>query len=158
MRKTLEAIGIIALAVLFWITYSALRGPDRLPDRIPTHFDLAGNPNAWGTPATLLFVPGLALALYLAITVVSQFPSAFNFPVRVTPQNRSRLEKLAVSMVTWLKVELVCLFVWIQAATINSARHQALGLSPLLLPVSLVAVFGTIAWHFVAMRRAAKPH
>jgi uncharacterized membrane protein len=154
MRKVLEAIGIACLAVLFWITYSALHGPEKLPNRIPTHFDLAGNPNGWGSPATLLLVPGLAVVLYLAISVVSMFPGAFNFPVRVTLENRPRLEKLAVGMMTWLKVELVCLFVWIQWSTIDAARHQTLGLSPTLLPVSLVGMFGTIAWHFVAMRRA----
>jgi len=155
MRKALEAAGIAALAVLFWITYSAFKGPERLPDRIPTHFDLAGNPNAWGSPSALLLLPGLAFVIYLAITLVSRFPSAFNFPVRVTPENRPRLEALALSMVTWLKMELVCLFLWIQSSTINSARHQTLGLSPMLLPASLAAVFGTIAWYFVAMRRAA---
>ena len=47
MRKTLEAVGLGALAVLFWDTYRALYGPDPLPDRIPTHFDIAGQPNGW---------------------------------------------------------------------------------------------------------------
>jgi hypothetical protein len=99
----------------------------------------------------------VGLVLYLSITVVSQFPSAFNYPVRVTPENRPRLEALAIGMITWLKVELVFLFLWIQSSTIDAARHQTLGLPLLLLPVSLLAVFGTITWHIVAMRRAVKP-
>jgi uncharacterized membrane protein len=157
MRKILEAIGIIALAVLFWITYRVFSGPSHLPGKIPTHFDLAGNPNAWGSPSMLLLLPGLALVLYLAISLVSCFPSAFNFPVRVTAENRLRLENLGVNMITALKVELVCMFTWIQATTINSARHQTLGLPPELLPASLAIVFATIAWYLLAMRRAARP-
>ncbi len=47
MRKTLEAISLGALAVLSWIAYSALHGSEPLPKRVPTHFDIAGQPNAW---------------------------------------------------------------------------------------------------------------
>jgi uncharacterized membrane protein len=157
MRKALEVIGAATLAALFWITLSAIHGPEQLPEKIPTHFDIAGNPNAWGTSSSLFLLPVVGLLLYLSITVVSQFSSVFNYPVRVTPENRPRLEDLAIRMITWLKVELVCLFLWIQMSTIDAARHKSLGLPLLLMPISLLAVFGTMTWHIVAMRRAAKP-
>ena len=156
MRKTLEAIGLAALAVLFWVTYRAFNGPDRLPARIPTHFDLAGQPNGWGSPSSLLLLPAVALAIYLSITLVSRFPSAFNYPVRVTPENHAQLEALALGMVAWLKVELVCLFTWIQWSILEDVRNGRSSLSPALLPVSIVAVFGTVGWHIVAMFRAAR--
>jgi hypothetical protein len=35
MRKSLEAISLIVLAVLIWITWQALNGSSPLPDRIP---------------------------------------------------------------------------------------------------------------------------
>jgi uncharacterized membrane protein len=157
MRQTLDAIALAALAVLFWITFCAFYGPGRLPARIPVHFDLAGRPDGWGTPAMLLLFPAVAFALYLLITLVARFPSAFNFPVRVTAENRPRLEAMAVQMVAFLKTELVCLFAWIQWCILASARNGQNSLSPALLPISLVAVFATIGWHFAAMRRAARP-
>ena len=157
MRKVLELIGAAALAALFWITCAAMTGPNRLPDKIPTHFDIAGNPNAWGSSSSLFLIPVVGLVLYLSITIVSQFPSVFNYPVRITPENRPRLQALAVHMITWLKVETICLFLWIQSSTIGSARHQALGLPLMLMPFSLLAVFLTMSWYIVAMRRAAKP-
>jgi uncharacterized membrane protein len=154
MRKTLEGIGILALAALFWMTHRAITGPNHLPDKIPTHFDAAGRPNAWGSSASLFLLPAVGLLIYLAITVVSRFPAAFNFPVRVTAKNRLRLEALAMQMITLLKVELSCLFLWIQWSTIDAARHQALGLPMLLVPVSLLAIFGTVIGHILAMRQA----
>jgi uncharacterized membrane protein len=157
MRKALEVIGAAALAAMFWMTWSALTGPNHLRDKIPTHFDVAGRPNAWGSSITLFLLPVVGSLIYISITVVSQFTSAFNYPVRVTPENRPRLEALAIRMITWLKVELICLFLWIQSSTIDAARHQTLGLPLLLMPVSLLAVFGTMSWYIVAMRRAAKP-
>ncbi len=156
MRKSLEAISLGGLAFLFWITWRALYGPQPLPGKIPTHFDLAGEPNGWGSPSTLLLLPAVALAFYLLITLVSQFPSAFNYPVRVTAENRPRLQARALEMIAWLKTELVCLFTWIQGSTIEAAQRGHGGLPPALLPVSLVTVFGTVAWHIVAMFRAGR--
>jgi len=156
MRKVLEAAGLGALAVLLWITYRALSGPDRLPDKIPTHFDLAGNPNAWGPPSTLMLLPAVALGVYLLITVVSQFPAAFNYPVRVTAGNRLRLEALSLQMITWLKVELACLFAWIQWSILEAVRSGKGGLSPALVPFSLAVIFGTAIGHIVAMFRAGR--
>ena len=155
MRKSLEFVGVAALLFLCAITWRALNGPNRLPDRIPTHFDIAGQPNGWGPPSSLWMVTAVALLLYVSITVVSFFPSAFNYPVRVTPRNRDALQGLALEMITWLKVELSCLFAWIRWATIDAVRHAHIGLSPLQLPLAL-AVFGTMTWYLVAMRRAGK--
>lgn len=152
----MEVVGVAALIFLFWLTYQATAGPNRLPDKIPTHFDLAGHPNAWGPTAYLYLLPVLGLVLYLAMTVVARFPSAFNFPVRVTPQNRAALEQIGQQLVAWLKVQLVCIFDWIQASTIAAARHESNDLSPWLMPLTLLVVFGTIGWHIAAMIRAGR--
>lgn len=159
MRKILEPIALAALAVLILITFRALYGPNRLPDSIPTHFDLAGRPDGWGSPLTLILLPAMGLFVYLLMTVVARFPSAFNYPVRVTSENRPRLQTVAIRMILWLKAELVCLFGWLQWSTIHAARHpgESLSAAHFMAPVSILLVFGTIGWHFVAMRRAAKP-
>jgi len=156
MRQTLEAIGLAALAVLCWITWRALYGPDPLPDRIPTHFDLAGSPNGWGPPSTLLFLPAVALGVYLLISVVAQFPAAFHYPVRVTPANYSRLQAISLQMIAWLKVDLACLFTWIQWSIIQVVRNGRGGLSPALVPLFLAIVFATAIAHIVAMFRAGR--
>ena len=156
MRKSLEAISLIVLAVLIWITWQALNGSSPLPDRIPTHFDAAGNPNGWGSPSPLWLLPVVAVALYLLITILTQFPKAFNYPVRLTAENRARLAALTLQMIAWLKVELVCLFAGIQWSIIDSIRQGEGKLSPALVPVFLVAVFATLGWHIAAMFRAAR--
>jgi uncharacterized membrane protein len=154
MRKSLEAIGLLALAVLFWITWSALYGPQPLPDRIPTHFNAAGQPNGWGPPATLWFLPMIGALLYGAMSVVARFPSSFNYPARVTPENRPRLEALALSMIAWIKTELVCLFALIQWSIVQAVRQVVWKMSPALVPLSIFVIFATIAGHAVAMGRA----
>jgi len=156
MRRILEYVSLPGLALLFYLTWRAFHGPNPLPDRIPTHFDLSGNPDGWGSPSVLLVLPVIALVLYLVITLVARFPSVFNYPVRVTEENRARLEELALTMIAWLKVELVCLFTGLQWVIIAAVRNGRGRLSPSLGPVVLVVIFGTVGWYIVAMFRAAR--
>lgn len=156
MRKTFEAISIAALAVLWGITWRALAVPGRLPDRIPTHFNAAGQPNAWGPPGALWLLPLVASGLYLIISLVSLFPAAFNYPVRMTPLSRPLFEALTLQMIACLKAELACLFLYIQWAILASVRSGHAGLSPLIVPLFLVAIFANIGWHLVAVVRAAR--
>lgn len=156
MRKTFQAISLAAIAVLWWITWSALAGSGPLPQRIPTHFNAAGEPNAWGPPGTLWLLPVVASGLYLFISLVALFPAAFNFPVRVTPLNRPLLEAITLQMIACLKAELACLFLYIQGTILASVRSGRGTLSPVMVPLFLVAVFANIGWHLVALFRAAR--
>jgi hypothetical protein len=100
-------------------------------------------------------LPVFGTLLYAIMTIVARFPGAFNYPVGVTPANRPVLEDLAVRMITWLKAEVMCLFVWILYETLEAARmgQGAIPLSSILLVV--VMVIATTGWYVMAMRRAA---
>lgn len=157
MRRVLEIVSLAALIVLLFITARALYGADRLPDRIPIHFNATGHADGYGSPRMLLIFPAFATAIYLLMSLVSRFPAAFNFPVRATPFNRKRLEELALSMIAWLKTEVVVFFTWIAWNAISAARSPDQRLSTALMPMLLVAVFVTCIAYTVAMFRAGAP-
>lgn len=157
MRKTLEGICLGLLGILFWFTYSALNGPERLPDRIPTHFDISGQPNAWGSPGFLWFLPMVALGVFVLLTVLGSIRfRRYNLPVRVTEANLPFIQDQTILMVAWIKCELLCLFVYVQWSILQSARDGAFRLSPLLIPVFLVVVFSTVGWNLAALIRGAR--
>lgn len=156
MRKFLEAVSLFALLMLFWITYQALAGLNRLPDRVATHFDAAGNANAWGPPTVLWVLPITAAGLYLLMTIVSRFPVAFNYPVRVTKDNAARLQAAALDMVALLKTELVSFFAILQWAIVRSARRGEGHIFALLVPALVIVVLSTVGWSLVAMLRAGR--
>ena len=156
MRKMLEIIALLMLLAVWGITAVSVLGSNSLPARIPTHFNVAGQPDGWGTPAMLWMMPGMAAATYLLMSLVARYPSSFNFPMRVHPAARRRLEALGLSMISWLKAEVICLFACIQYKTIEFARSGQGRLSPLFVPSAIVVVFGTILWHMGAMRRGAR--
>jgi uncharacterized membrane protein len=156
VRKTLVLITLAALAGLWAVTARAIYGAPPLPARIPTHFDAAGNINGWGGAQTLLLLPIVATCVIALLTVISFFPQTFSYPVSVTPDNRSRLEAIALSVMAWLKAELACLFLWIQYATIRSARAGRSELSAQLMVLAIAVIFATVAAHLVATVRAAR--
>ena len=155
MRKLLQILSLVALATLLWITWSALYGPNPLAGRIPTHFGPDGQPNAWGDPKMLLMLPAIAIFLYLLMTLASRYPASFNYPVRVTAQNRQRLERIALNMIAWLTVETVALFTTLQYFILQAIRTQHNALPPALMIVAIVLIFFTMAIHISAMRLAA---
>lgn len=156
MRKTLEIVALLLLLLTLGMTAYAVSGSTPLPARIPTHFNAAAQPDGWGRPSMLWFMPIVATVIYLLMGLVARHPAAFNFPMRTAPAARRQLEAIALGMIVWLKFEVLGLFAWIQYQTIQFARRGQGALSPVFLPAVLVVVFGTIVWHIAAMRRAAR--
>lgn len=156
MRRSLEFVSLIILGWMGWLTWSALAGPNPLPGRIPTHFNAAGNPDGWGTPSMLLLLPVVALALYAILTVVSRFPSAFNYPVRIRPQVREHVEAITLNMMAWIKAELVLLLAFLQSTMVRAAHGGDPRLHPLAVPAFIVLIFVTIGGHMVAVIRVAR--
>ncbi|MFZ0301963.1 MAG: DUF1648 domain-containing protein [Terracidiphilus sp.] len=157
MRKTAELLSLAALAVLGFVTINAFYGPHPLPNRIPTHFDSLGNVNRWGSSRSLLFFPVFTVAIYLLLTLVSRFPSKFNYPVKVTELNRAQLESMALSLLSWTKAEVLVFFVWMENAMVQAARDPERGLKPYPILAFVIALFGTLFGHIVAMFRARNP-
>jgi uncharacterized membrane protein len=151
MRKVLGAVGIATLGLLFLVTAIAVYGSDPLPERIPTHFDLSGHPDGYSSSTTIVILPFVALILYMFITIVARYPTLTHYPVEVTPENRSRLESLALGMMAWLKVEMVGIFACIQITVIQSAHHPEEVVSLLGLWIMLGTVIVTVIYYVVAM-------
>lgn len=98
-----------------------------------------------------------ASGLYLLISLVSLFPSAFSFPVRAAASvNRARMEALTLQMLAWVKTELACLFLYIQWSILQSVRKGNAALNPWFMPVFLAAMFATMIVHGVLVFRAAR--
>jgi uncharacterized membrane protein len=158
MRKWLEGVALVALGLQISITVRAFFGSDRLPERIPVRFDAMGHPTGWGSPAMLLLLPAITFIVYLLFTVVTRFPGAFNYPVKVTGVNRQKMQSLALDMMSWLKIEIVMLLTWMQWVTVEMGRNPGQQI-PSMTPIALVAVFATVSLYIVSMYRAGRePH
>ena len=69
MNKYLKEVVLWAFIVLPYIYLAAIW--DKLPSRVPTHFNLGGNVDAWSDKTTLLFLPGaLGLGVYFMMLLI----------------------------------------------------------------------------------------
>jgi uncharacterized membrane protein len=154
MRKVLETLSLACLAVMVWITYEAFNGP--LPERIPIHFDAAGNPNGWGPPSSLALLPVVAAGLYLLITVISMLPTRIKSAVKLTAESRERIQTLTRQMLAWMKAELTGLFLCLQWFILAGIREGTNDIPALAPPAFIVVIFDTVGWHLVAVFRAMR--
>ncbi|GAG16617.1 unnamed protein product [marine sediment metagenome] len=96
-----------------------------LPDRIPTHFDMTGSPDAWGPKSTLLILPAVTAFMYVLLAVACRFPHTFNYPVQITPENAQRQYRIALLVTRWFKVEMIGMFAYIEWGWIQVALGRA---------------------------------
>ena len=97
-----DVLGAVCLLVMFLLV--ALYW-NELPELIPTHYGIDGQPNAWGGRGAILVLPILSLILFASLTLVRFLPDRFyNYPVSVTEENRERLGALGREMLSVLKV------------------------------------------------------
>ena len=110
----------------------------KLPARIPTHFNSAGEPNGWGSPGTLwilLLTQVLLGSLFLAIPLLARrFPATFNIgSVKLSDlsaEQQDRIMPMFTSMMGNMCV-LVCLLI---AVLLHGTIKAALPPHPRLAP------------------------
>lgn len=144
-------LGLVGLAVWSW---------PRLPDRIPVHFGLDGQPDAWSerTFVSWFALPGVAVLLVLLMglfrTLMHRYPRLVNLPDRTRLSELPELARGPVlemlsGFLSAVQSELLVLFGLIHLATFRSAMgepSQGIMITVLLLailtsPVLLVVFF-----------------
>lgn len=138
-------IGTVVLVANAW---------GKLPDRIPHHFDFSGRPDAWGGKWVLLVLPVFSVVLFIFLGAIRNIPHRFNYLWPITEQNAERQYRIALSMLTVLRLEVVTIFAYVTWGTIRSARDGACTLGAAFLPVVVCVILTTIVAHAVSSSRA----
>ena len=120
-----------------------------LPDRIPIHFGLGGQPDALGDKVMIWMLPAVAAIIFVVLTAVSRYPHTFNYPVRITHENARRQYLLARSLLVWLKAEICWLFAFIVRQQIIVALGNAQKFSIELVFGMIIFIFATVGLYFM---------
>ena len=132
-------VGIVLYLILVW---------NKLPDKIPAHYDWAGNVDRWGSKGELLILPIMTWIMYGFFSVVELFPKAWNTGVKVTEENQARVYRVLKYMVKSLKLIVVLDFSYM---TIHSMMGS--NLPVWFLPVFLGLTFGDLIFWLVKLVR-----
>jgi uncharacterized membrane protein len=146
--QTESILEFMSGGVLLFLIILLFQNWERIPDSIPTHFGASGKPNSWGSKYTLLLLPSILIIIYSGFTILSRYPHVYNYPWQITEENAERQYLLARTFLSWLKLEIILLFTFIEWTTIQVALGYSEGLGFKFLPISLIVVFGTIGIYF----------
>ena len=135
-------IGMIAFLALSW---------NDLPDQIPMHYDFAGNVDKYGSKASALFLPILAVVMYIIITVTERFPKSWNTGVEVNERNMEFIYNELKDMGVTLKLMTTLLF-----AAISYFVFTSTTLPIWFMPVFMVAIFAPIIKYGIATSKAKR--
>jgi len=155
IRGLLDAASFVLLAVLLVVTGFALYGSHQLPERIATHVDAYGQPDAWTARSSLEIVPMIAVILFLALTVVAAYSSLAKHAAKQNPESGPPFEAMVLKLIVWIKMESMAIFTTIQLNAVHSARYPDEGSSvwSILTWVVVAGIFGTVAWYVTMMIR-----
>jgi len=132
-----EIIGLIGIACLIVLPIYFFND---LPDQIPKHFNALGQVDSYGNRGIIWLLPAVGLFLYIGLTVLNKFPSAFNYPTKVTNDNAERLYTLGARIIRLLKIIVVLSFVFLNFKTIQIALNKSTEIGKFYLPIFLAVL------------------
>jgi uncharacterized membrane protein len=141
-----EFLGLSFLIILIAIP---LFYYNQLPERIPTHFNGAGEPDGYGGKSSLFLLPATGFFMYILLTVLEAFPHIYNFPVAITSENAEVQYRLATRLMRILKTVILILFSFISWMSVRTATGNGAGLGKMFLPVFIILTFGVVIIYLV---------
>lgn len=131
------------------LTLVSVAGAIWLPESIPIHYNLRGQPNRWGSPATLLILPVIVFILLSILSATrNAHPDFMNFPGPRTPENVARQRHNTHLMLASMRAFLAFFFLVIQGQSIWAKLYNRDQLSSWTLPCLITMLF-VITGYFV---------
>ncbi|MFD3447581.1 DUF1648 domain-containing protein [Microbacteriaceae bacterium 4G12] len=135
-------------SILVWIAvliYLFVVWP-KLPSKVPSHVNAAGEINNWSGKGILFIMPVISLLLYVLFTFLSRYPHVFNYMKEITEENARQQYTNARLLMSWIKVEIVIWFAYISWEMVHLAKggHD---LGATVFFVMLAVLLGTIIFY-----------
>lgn len=106
----------VIVVVTILLTALAWNG---LPEQVPTHYNFAGQADAWGGKGTVWFVPVVMVIACGVVEVCARLrPDHINIPVKIRPEHRQESYCVMRTMCFVLNVQVALTFLLIQLATL----------------------------------------
>lgn len=146
----------LALAALIALIALPAYWYGQLPERLPKHFNLNGEADAWGTKSGIWMLPAIGAALFVLLTYLNRKPHTFNYLAAITPDNAERQYRNATTMVRVLRLLILLTFLYLVWGTVRIGQGRQLGLGE---PFSLLMVLAidVAALFFITRSLNMKP-
>lgn len=105
--RTMHILSVLCLTAS---TLFLAAGWNQIPEKVPGHYNFAGEADSMTGKGTLIFIPVMNWLMYLGISALEHFPQVWNTGVEITAQNRERVYRVLYHMIVSMKLSLVLIF------------------------------------------------
>lgn len=105
--RTMHILSVLCLTAS---TLFLAAGWNQMPEKVPGHYNFAGEADSMTGKGTLILIPVMNWLMYLGISALEHFPQVWNTGVEVTAQNRERVYRVLYHMIVSMKLSLVLIF------------------------------------------------
>jgi uncharacterized membrane protein len=126
LEKNLFWIGLLSVAFMWLLV--VYYWPS-LPDMIPSHFNVRGEVDDYASKYIILLLPVIGGATWGLIAFFGNKPNLYNYPVKITAQNKEVQYKLARRLLTLMNASTAIMFLYIQWTIIQAALESKIGIS-----------------------------
>ncbi len=134
MMEAAAAVVVIGLWTYVIMEYNSL------PDQIPAHFDLEGNPTRYDTKNIIWLIPCMVTLMHVVITIVSSIPHKHNYLVEITEENAFAQYQLSARLTRTMKLSVALVFFMIVWEMAQAGHNRPLELGSM----SIVVMMGLI--------------
>lgn len=141
--KIVEALSIVGLTVLFLLP---LLFYNQLPERIPIHFNAAGDPDGYSGREGVWLLPGIGLVLFILLTAINRSPETFNYPTKITLENAESKYRNAMQMIRWMKLIILVMFIYLTWMMVQVGLGKTESLHSWFVWVFITVIMGTVVY------------
>ena len=147
MLILIATLSLIATWLYLWIMW------DKIPNIIPTHFGLSGDPDRFGNKNSLFALPIISSIMHILFVVLSKIPYYFNYPVNVTEESAEALYKIGKQLILLLDMEIALMFLMLMWENIQTAIGSISGLGIEITFISMAIILGTVIYETIRMMK-----
>ena len=147
-QVALEIVGSLLLLGMIIFIFAKW---NQIPDQVSGHYNAMGEIDRWGNKIEIIIMPLIAIFIYAMITGFSFFPQTWNIPVKISDFNKEEIYKYAMSLLIFMKVEVVGIFFYLTYFTVTAQP-----LPSYFLPAQLLVIFATLIYFIILMSKAGK--
>lgn len=114
-RQLIFILDLLSISCMAFMLATGLFYFSSLPEQMPIHFNASGQVDDYGPRTMIFLLPGLAIATSVIIVLIGRDPKNYNFPVKVTDQNREALigeSRLLISAIMLITNGLLAYIHW----------------------------------------------
>ncbi|MEY9971077.1 putative membrane protein [Lysinibacillus sp. RC46] len=127
--------GLFVLSILYIIVMWG-----QLPEKIPGHFNGAGEVNRWGSKIELLILPFIGILLWILLGLLEKIPHIHNYPARLNESNVEAFYLNSRKILNEIKNLCLIIFTAISFQMVRIALGEAESLGWWFLPAVLIVM------------------